>query len=630
LSRVRVWVSVLAAAVLAIVGGGAAQASPTLAAGKSTTLTGTVEAVNADPLPAVAATVTKLAAPTLAAGSRRVAPLSGHPAGPTGLSAAGCSRVVGRWGYTDQDWAWHYSPNVQIRVRDVATNAINTVLTGWDGSFDACAPDGASTVEVLYVLENGLWRVQGDPDGPYLWTSGDRAVVPGGVLDVGTLTTGDPAMNRGIHAYDEANDLWAFLPKGGVSWCWDPNDTFCTQMRVNWRKDFTDGAWYRDQMVTYFADVPDRPVYAVWFMARLLFDDLNNWTSPFEAGCYSDITVTTPTCAWSEGFAAWLAMTVYHDSRVPIPWGAVWDMESPNWYGPNSWGHGDAVVFRVVGALLDIADYTNEGPWDRYGEGINNIWYTVTHATTRTFADFWYWRSVFGFNVSGWGALACLFQNTIDYDFRYPLDDNVSYPLPIPQTTIDDKFGYATHTPYWSAAAIRMPSSSSRVIADLYRDAAMATPPYEVSASGSVTFFSVDSNRMPFGSFYLKVHRWVGADPYEIQLAQGTSILRSTDTLTFGSHDIVAVRDVLLTAGARVTITVTPNSPSLNPALYVQGTTPDDRTAWIQRPVADAMSSPYGGPGVAESVTFTPDHNGWYGVIITNLSGSGTMTLTRS
>ncbi len=129
----------------------------------------------------------------------------------------------------------------------------------------------------------------------------------------------------------------------------------------------------------------------------------------------------TPLCAWTEGWADFLALAGNGDACYDwglSPCGADGDnfqnLERPTWPVPPDQTIGDAVEGRVAGALYDLFDQTNDG-WDQFSFGFAPIWTIVrTSPHEWSFAEFWSgWRTQ-GYNQHR--AVQAIYQNTIDYD----------------------------------------------------------------------------------------------------------------------------------------------------------------------------------------------------------------------
>jgi hypothetical protein len=562
--------------------------------------------------------------------------------GGNGINAPCDTRVAGNWGYVDQNNLWHNSMNFQVQVWDADSlfgdDLLAVGITDFFGNYNICFdgasegfPDsGTADVYVRFVAEVSQWKVQNG--GVMLWQTGTtNDVAPGTTLNLGSLTTGDPALHRGLHAYDAANDAWLWIPKP-VNGCFDQDDAACRQLVINWGPTSTDGTYYSpgSNDVHLAADDPNGPVTVVHEIGHALMDDIYNDAMPASPNCnpHSIQGTSSTGCAWVEGWAEWFPATVYNDPFFRWPNGASLDLENQSW--ANGWGEGDSTEGRVAGALIDITDFNNEGTWDRYGEGPLNIWFTFTHHNSNTFAQFWASRTGNGFNVADSGALADLYQNTIDYGFRDPLGNYA--PLTRPRPVPPHNFGYNTSTIYWSVVALRPPAGSDYDLS-LFDDRNQTTFLTSSAWGGStVDLVVVDSNLRALGDYYPRVNLFSGAgNPYQIELAQGAQIVGiGASTVTMGSSNIAAVRDTFLTAGVPVTINVTPTNGGQNPELFLFGDDPAAPATFVQTRSSAVASSTFNGAGVAEQFTYTPTRTGWFGVAVINTAGSGNYTLTLS
>jgi hypothetical protein len=451
------------------------------------------------------------------------------------------------------------------------------------------------------------------------------------VLNLGSLTAADNLLQRGLHAYDEANDAWLFIPKP-TNACFDQADTTCRQLLIDWAPDSTDGTFYSldGNDVHLAAGDPNAPTAVVHEIGHAIMDDVYNDAYPPHPTCSPHFlsTSTSPGCAWTEGFADWFAITVYNTATFTFTTGTTTNLENQTW--GNLWADGDATEGRIAGALLDLADSTNELYWDRYGEGFTKIWSTVTRHICNTFAEFWANRSVDGFDVTYAGGMAAIYQNTIDYGFRDPMGDYTSMrrPVPVPPHT----FIYQTNKAYWSVVALR-PSPGSNQDLKLYDDRPLTAFLAGSAESGStVDFVAVDSNRRPFGDYYPQANRVLGSDgQYQIELAQGAQILDAGGATNFsmGLADIVEVRDTYLQAGVPATISLTPTAGQ-EAELFLLGDDPTNQYSFIRTRSSAVASSTSPGPGTFQQLTYTPPVTGWYGVVVINKSGSGAYSLSRS
>jgi hypothetical protein len=553
------------------------------------------------------------------------------------------TRVTGNWSYSDQNGAWHNSMNFQVQVRDKDANGTDdTLAVGltdgagnynicFDSNSDAGEEGGTADVYLTFVSEVAQWRVQRGGGALNFSTGVTQDVVPGSTTNFGSLTSGDGTLMRGIHAFDEANDAWLWIPKP-VNGCFDQNDATCRQLRINWAPDSTDGTYYSTggNDVHLAADDPNAAITVVHEIGHAVMDDVFNDAFPAAPSCnpHSIQGATSTGCAWTEGWAEWFPATVYNDPNFRWPNGAVLNLENASW--GNGWGEGDSTEGRIAGALIDITDVANEPSWDRYGEGSANLWFTFTHHVSNTLAQFWSNRGADGFDVSDAGALADLFQNTVDYGFRDPLGNYTPLTRPTPRPA--HNFGFGTSTVYWSVVAVRPPAGNDYDL-QLYDDRGQtAALPGSAFGGSTVDFVAIDSNLRALGDYYPRAFLFSGAGgDYGIELAQGAQTLPAgASTITMGAAEVVAVRDLFLTAGTPVTLTVAPTNAGQDPELFLMGDDPANAATFV-RPRSTALASSSGaGAGAAEQLTFTPTVSGWYGAVVVNKAGSGNYTVTRA
>jgi len=125
-------------------------------------------------------------------------------------------------------------------------------------------------------------------------------------------------------------------------------------------------------------------------------------------------------CAYTEGWADFLPLTVNNNSVYTWASGATLNLETPTWGTPN-WDNGDGCEGRVAGALWDTYDTINDG-YDEYQIPYSFNDATMKHNTGWTFSDFWNtWKSLGYSSDADWS----IYQNTIDY-FPPPTITNIS------------------------------------------------------------------------------------------------------------------------------------------------------------------------------------------------------------
>jgi hypothetical protein len=185
---------------------------------------------------------------------------------------------------------------------------------------------------------------------------------------------------------------------------------------------------------------------------------------------------------------------------------------------------------------------------------------------------------------------------------------------------------------FWSVVAMRPPVAADYDLY-LYDDLAQ-TNSVGVSAlgTGTVDFLAIDSNagRRPLGGYYPRVSAFTGTGEYQIELAQGANLLQASEQIPMGAGEVATVRDVCLTAGDQVTLTLTPSDASQYGELFVMADDPGNSSTWVQSRGGAAAASPSHNPGEATSLAFTAPGTACYGVVLINGSGSGTYTLARS
>lgn len=575
---------------------------------------------------ATPATGTTAAVPTTASLAAvkqgRVAP-TGAPAVDRTLAT---SCITGGWFYVDQLGVTRPAVNEQVEAWDGGTRlAFGPV--GWDGRYTLCFT-GAHNVYARFLTSNNLWRVrQTGTDNTYAFASGTLAVADGATVEYGNLQPADGTLMRGLHAFDAANAAWNWHP--GV--CWDNLDGTCRQVIINWANNSTDGTYYSpgNNDVHLAAADPDAATTVIHEVGHAVMDDVYEDAMPPAPACnpHSITGATSTGCAWVEGWAEWFPAMVLNDPFFRWPNGASLNLENQSWN--NGWANGDTVEGRVASSLIDISDYTNEGYWDVYGEGAPGaVWTTFVNHVSNTFAQFWASRAGDGFNTADAGALSNLYQNTIDYTFRNPLNNYAELDRPTPQP---HNYGYNTTSAYWSVVAVR--STGADYDLSVYDDRAqtslLATSAY---GGSTIDFVAVDSNRRALGDYYPRAYVFSGSGNYQTELAQGTDILSAATSqpVTMGSGDVVVVRDVFLTAGVPVTFTASPGAGGQDAELFLMSSDAATASTWVRPRSAAVASASANGAGVAETFTYTPTVSQWYGLVLINKAGSGTYTLQRS
>ena len=573
--------------------------------------------------------------------------------GSTALAAA-TACVTGQASYRDQNNNTRPSHNLTVQVWDRDDTSPDDLLafgvTASNGLYKLCFDNDdayrGQDVYVKLIAENTRWRVQDNSGDRYLVQfDGPNNLADGSTFNFGTRMPPTSKM-RAWHAFDEANDAWKFVPHDASS-CWATStaETACQQLFIEWTAGVVISTPHYNGMVRLSADTPDYRDAVVHEIGHFVMhkaygtDNYNSIEDCPDAGHAPD-HITNTGCAWAEGFADWFALAVYNDPVFHGPDGTTADFEAAT-YGTatngNAWSLGDAVEGRVAGALYDLADWSDEQPYDRFAEGAGPIWTTLMNNVSHSFKEFWQQHG-----LSSSQALASVYQNTIDYGFRDPLADygeltrdfsTLGSPLP-------HNYRYASNVNYWSVAAVR-PQSGVNVDLALYDDANLTTKLATSNSDDSrLDFVAVDSNYRAVGDAYYpqtNLVKTVGsASGYGIELAQGANQLQSGfQPVTMQPTDVVAVRDVYLTAGTPTRITVTPANPNQDAAVFLMGDDPADPATWVRGRGSAVASANATDAGEAESMTYNPPRTGWYGFVLLNApdtgldGGGGTYTVLR-
>jgi hypothetical protein len=563
-----------------------------------------------------------------------------RPAAASDISVQATTCASGGWHYVDNNGFKRPSVNFQVQVwdRDASggDDLLVTGLTSSAGGYQLCFDNadeegGGQDVYLVFVSENSNWRVRRTgTDDNYRYTSGTVSnVATDSTTSFGNLRPTDADQMRGLHAFDEANDAWAWR-RGS---CWDRADTTCRQLVINWAPDSSDGTYYSPggNDVHLAAADPDAPITVVAQIGHSIMDDAYEEAFPPAPSCspHAIRNVSSAGCAWTEGWAEWFAATVYHDPFFRWPDGSFQDLETPTW-GTAGWANGDTVEGRVAGALIDISDGHDEPFWDCPREGaFNTIWATLIKHVSNSMAQFWSQAVSSGFFGPAGSALACLYQNTIDYGFREPLRSYADLGRPIPTP---HNYSFTTSNFYWSVVAVRPPAGADYNLS-LFDDAAQSSLlASSASGAGAVDFVAVDSNRREFGDYYPRAAVHTGSGGYRIELIQGSSPIgpASSQAITMHGTDVVVVRDAFLSAGVPVTFTVTAGDPTQDAELFLMASDGANPGTWVRARSAAVRSASANGAGGSEQLSFTPTVSDWYGVVLVNKAGSGTYTLQRS
>jgi hypothetical protein len=187
----------------------------------------------------------------------------------------------------------------------------------------------------------------------------------------------------------------------------------CTiRWKVDGNKD-EDGNFYRRGGDIYLkADAPlSNSVVGHEYGHRIMYGVYGNWmpitNCPKRHYCNRS---SNEICAWSEGWATFLALAV-NDSPV-YRWSSGSETNYENTKTTN-WDNGETVEGRVSASLWDIYDTHNDNLDTYSDQTFQKIWDVLYSQNDNTFKEYWTARKERGHNVDD--AINCLLENTIDY-----------------------------------------------------------------------------------------------------------------------------------------------------------------------------------------------------------------------
>ncbi|NUT97613.1 MAG: hypothetical protein HOY78_36880 [Saccharothrix sp.] len=322
----------------------------------------------------------------------------------------------------DHDGVARVSPNAKVWAYDDDANGADdllaTGLTDGDGRFRLCYENiddegGGQDVYVRVATENTLWIIRNGRTRKSYSFYTDVVANGGAAVEFGTVRPSDPALMRGVEAFDTVNAAWNWTPGN----CWDARDTTCRQGKINWAPDSTDGTYYslQENAVHLAAEDPDSNILVLHEFGHYMMDDVYEDDFPPAPNCspHYITKISSAGCAWTEGFATWFGVAVLGDPTFRWPGGRTLDVEGPTW-GTANWDNGDTVEGRVLGSMIDLYDTANEAGDTCSEDPAGPLWTTFLGHVSDTFAQFWAHRRADGYDV-GSNALSCLYHNTIDY-----------------------------------------------------------------------------------------------------------------------------------------------------------------------------------------------------------------------
>ncbi len=345
------------------------------------------------------------------------------PAGNSNVAGSACA--TGSFGYVDTSGVNRIAANTGVQVWDADAAGGDDLLVsgvaGANGAFQLCfaAADeegGGQDVYVSFNTENPHWLIR-DPEtrAPFRFRTETQSNVQAGASAAfGSRMPGNTMLMRGVQAFDQIGAAWNWTPGS----CWDARDAVCRKGIVTWAPDSTDGTWYDlgENSVFLLPDDPRSAELVLHEFGHAIMDDIYEDAFPSSPKCSPHYIPRTSSrgCAWTEGFATLYEVMVLGQPIFRWADGRTLNVEDPTW-GTADWDNGDRVEGRVLGALLDLYDTTNEGPHDQCTEDPRGpIWTTFLNHKSTTFSQYWSDRAADGFDTSR-TKLGCLYQNTIVY-----------------------------------------------------------------------------------------------------------------------------------------------------------------------------------------------------------------------
>jgi len=194
---------------------------------------------------------------------------------------------------------------------------------------------------------------------------------------------------------------------------------------------------------------------------------------------------------------------------------------------------------------------------------------------------------------------------------------------PVVSGVVDDEpsWVYTTRYLYWSVIAVRPPSAGWQM--NLYT-LNTGTNSFSLATDDGVNLIAIDSNmgRRPFGAYPAGTSYHTGPPsgppgPYTIQVAQGANLAYAgTNTINWPNGSFVAVRDLYLGAGQRVSVFMNPTDLG-----YLFGSDPANSATWAQVRNSASARTTFG------IMQYTAPRAGYYGLVLVNRRGVATSTV---
>ncbi|KAA1420236.1 calcium-binding protein [Nocardioides humilatus] len=564
------------------------------------------------------------------AGRRITPPLSGP--GSLSPQAPNASCATGGFFFYDETNTLQPGFNLYLEVWDddvVADDLLATAYNGGDGRYNICfestdGEGGGQEVYIRVITSNVAWRVRDTAasNTNIIFTLPTHNYAdPGGTFEFSNYHGG--SYNRGLHAYDGLNRLYQWT-NGNL------DNGEGRQMILNWTPTSTDGTYYStgSNDIHLAAADPDADHITIHEGAHALMDALydDDWPPVTNCNPHYIFGPSSTTCAWTEGWAEWVPARVLNDPFFRWADGGELDLENQGWTTYTG-AYSDTSEGRIAGALIDLSDSNNEGPWDRYtegggGSGSEEIYATMYGKQVSDTLNEYFNTDRAGEGDQGYLARAALFQNTVDYTHRDPLTSTQELVRPsLAVQPSPHRYSYTASSIYWGGVAIRPPGGADYDLA-LYSDEAMATLMGSSVISGSaIDYVLVDGNHRT-GTFFPRAYLYTGSGAYTIEEVTGNqSIGIGQASFSFAAADIIQPFDVSVAGGQTQYIGIQP-SGTIDVSIHAHvsdgtaATTTQGRSQY-------AAASNSAGVGGAEYLTYSAASSDWTGLVILNESATG-------
>lgn len=365
-------------------------------------------------------------------------------------AAAGMLKIRGNTGMSHRNGLW--KPQMLL-VELLASNGVTITWTYsniyGDFVFNVNNPGtfrirvwanyvhSSMTIGAIRVVGNGLQTLNKFSRAGWHYFIPTMGPFPNGEINVGAWIP-DPnwSGSRAWWIYQDLIDAWLYTrnqtPQGVPADSRQPDG-----VTVEWEPGSTVGTFYSNSRI-HLEDVDANSGHTVLHeYGHAVMDNVYS-SFPFN-DCPSPHFIQRvggKNCAWTEGWASFLAIAVKWDPvytwgcALPCTPASVNFEERYTPTFPVPWDEGELVEGNVTASLWDFVDAYTDG-FDKTNSAITpfwKIWDVVYNHDHNTFFEFWiHWRG----NVNFINSLATLYQNTIDYgwfancpDYLYEDDDN--------------------------------------------------------------------------------------------------------------------------------------------------------------------------------------------------------------